>query len=110
MISRIWHGWTSLENADAYERLLRTEIFEAIGARSIDGFLGIVCCDVSIPTRSNSSPSCGSHRSKQSAHLRGPTMKPQWYRRPPVRYSTDSTRDQLIMMSEKDALRNGPRS
>ena len=41
MISRIWHGWTSLENADAYERLLRTEIFEAIGARSIDGFLGI---------------------------------------------------------------------
>jgi len=41
MISRIWHGWTSLENADAYERLLRTEIFEGIGARSIDGFLGI---------------------------------------------------------------------
>jgi hypothetical protein len=41
MISRIWHGWTSFENADAYERLLRTEIFEAIGARSIDGFLGI---------------------------------------------------------------------
>ena len=37
----MWHGWTSLENADAYERLLRTEIFEAIGARSIDGFLGI---------------------------------------------------------------------
>ena len=41
MISRVWHGWTSLENADAYERLLRTEIFEAIGARSITGFLGI---------------------------------------------------------------------
>ena len=41
MISRIWHGWTSLENADAYERLLRTEIFEAIGARVIEGFLGI---------------------------------------------------------------------
>lgn len=41
MISRIWHGWTKLENADAYERLLRSEIFEGIGARSIDGFLGI---------------------------------------------------------------------
>lgn len=41
MISRIWHGWTSFENADAYERLLRSEIFEGIGARSIDGFLGI---------------------------------------------------------------------
>jgi hypothetical protein len=27
MICRIWHGWTALANADAYERLLRTEIF-----------------------------------------------------------------------------------
>jgi hypothetical protein len=25
MISRIWHGWTSLENADAYERLRREQ-------------------------------------------------------------------------------------
>lgn len=41
MISRIWHGWTSHENADAYERLLRTEVFEGIGSRAIDGFLGI---------------------------------------------------------------------
>jgi hypothetical protein len=41
MISRIWHGWTSSEHADAYERLLRTEIFEGIGSRAIDGFLGI---------------------------------------------------------------------
>lgn len=41
MISRIWHGWTNLENADTYERLLRSEIFEGIAARSIDGFLGI---------------------------------------------------------------------
>jgi antibiotic biosynthesis monooxygenase (ABM) superfamily enzyme len=41
MISRIWHGWTSHENADAYEQLLRGEIFEGIGARAIDGFLGI---------------------------------------------------------------------
>ncbi|HEV8264899.1 MAG TPA: hypothetical protein VGQ06_08095 [Gemmatimonadales bacterium] len=41
MVSRIWHGWTSFENADAYEQLLRTEIFEGIVARTIDGFLGI---------------------------------------------------------------------
>lgn len=41
MISRIWRGWTSPEKADAYEALLRTEIFEGIGARKIDGFLGI---------------------------------------------------------------------
>jgi hypothetical protein len=41
MVSRIWHGWTTFENADAYERLLRTEIFQGISSRSIDGFLGI---------------------------------------------------------------------
>ena len=41
MISRIWHGWTTHDNADAYERLLRSEIFEGIAARTIDGFLGI---------------------------------------------------------------------
>lgn len=41
MISRIWHGWTTPANADAYEALLRTEIFEGIEKRSISGFLGI---------------------------------------------------------------------
>ncbi len=41
MIARIWHGWTTVENADAYERLLKNEIFIAIEAREIKGFLGI---------------------------------------------------------------------
>lgn len=41
MISRIWHGWTSRENADAYEDLLRSEIFESIKKRSIPGYQGI---------------------------------------------------------------------
>jgi hypothetical protein len=27
MISRIWHGWTTPVNADAYESLLKSEIF-----------------------------------------------------------------------------------
>ena len=35
MICRIWHGWTKPENADAYERLLREEIFAGIAARAI---------------------------------------------------------------------------
>ena len=30
MISRLWHGWTSRENADAYEDLLRREILPGI--------------------------------------------------------------------------------
>jgi heme-degrading monooxygenase HmoA len=41
MICRIWHGWTSPSNADAYEALLREEVFTGIAARGIAGFRGI---------------------------------------------------------------------
>jgi heme-degrading monooxygenase HmoA len=41
MISRIWHGFTSIENADAYEKLLREEIFTGIAGRDIQGYRGI---------------------------------------------------------------------
>lgn len=41
MISRIWHGWTSLSNADAYEALLREEVFTGIKRRRIPGFIDI---------------------------------------------------------------------
>ena len=41
MIIRIWHGWTMPENADAYERLLRDEIFRGIAGRAIPGYRGI---------------------------------------------------------------------
>ena len=41
MVSRIWHGWTMPEKADAYEQLLRSEIFEGILGRRIAGFRGI---------------------------------------------------------------------
>ncbi|MBN1536484.1 MAG: hypothetical protein JW908_07115 [Anaerolineales bacterium] len=41
MISRIWHGWTKPENADAYEALLKSEIFVGIKERNIDGYRGI---------------------------------------------------------------------
>jgi heme-degrading monooxygenase HmoA len=38
MIARIWHGWTTPENADAYEGLLRSEIFPGIFAKGVAGF------------------------------------------------------------------------
>lgn len=41
MISRIWHGWTSPGNADAYESLLKKEIFVNIGNKNIKGYKGI---------------------------------------------------------------------
>lgn len=44
MITRIWHGWTTPENASVYEQLLLTEIFPGIAARGATGYLGISLC------------------------------------------------------------------
>ncbi len=41
MIVRIWHGWTTFENADIYENLLKEEIFTGIVNREIPGFRDI---------------------------------------------------------------------
>lgn len=41
MISRIWHGWTTHQNADKYETLLKEEIFVGIQNRQIPGFKAI---------------------------------------------------------------------
>ena len=41
MILRRWHGWTTHSNADAYENLLKAEIFPGILAKRIPGFLRI---------------------------------------------------------------------
>ena len=41
MIARIWHGWTTPENADTYENLLKSEIFTGIKDREIAGYRGI---------------------------------------------------------------------
>jgi heme-degrading monooxygenase HmoA len=41
MISRVWHGYTTPENADIYENLLKEEIFVGIGDRKIAGYQGI---------------------------------------------------------------------
>ncbi len=38
MITRLWRGWTTSENADAYERFLLAELFPSM--RGIPGFRG----------------------------------------------------------------------
>ena len=38
MIARLWHGWTSRENAEAYEALLRGEILP--GIHRVAGYRG----------------------------------------------------------------------
>jgi heme-degrading monooxygenase HmoA len=38
MIARLWKGWTTLENADAYEQLLREKVLPDL--QHIDGYRG----------------------------------------------------------------------
>ncbi len=38
MIARIWHGWTTWENADRYENLLRDEVFPSIENKKVKGY------------------------------------------------------------------------
>lgn len=40
-IQRIWHGWTTPEQADTYQHLLQTEIIPGIAAKQIPGFQSI---------------------------------------------------------------------
>lgn len=41
MIVRVWHGWTTPEKAEEYERLLETEVLPGIAAMEIVGYRGI---------------------------------------------------------------------
>jgi heme-degrading monooxygenase HmoA len=41
MICRLWRGWTTKENAAAYERVVRGQVIPGIEARHIPGFLSI---------------------------------------------------------------------
>ncbi|MEZ5357487.1 MAG: antibiotic biosynthesis monooxygenase [Candidatus Zixiibacteriota bacterium] len=41
MIVRIWHGWTTPENADAYETLLLNKVIPGIEVMNIEGYRSI---------------------------------------------------------------------
>ncbi len=41
MVGRIWHGWTTRENSDVYEDLLKTQIFPGIAAKKVQGYRSI---------------------------------------------------------------------
>jgi len=40
MVMRYWRGWTTRENAVAYERIVSEEVLPSITAREIAGYLG----------------------------------------------------------------------
>ena len=41
MIARIWHGYTSIENAPKYENILKHEVIPSIEDKKIEGFRNI---------------------------------------------------------------------
>ena len=43
MIGRVWHGWTTHANAEAFETYMRNEEWPAIFARNIKGLREIQC-------------------------------------------------------------------
>src|SRR5215218_10144763 len=40
MIARIWRGWTTPANADAYQRIVCQEVLPGIAARNLEGYHG----------------------------------------------------------------------
>jgi len=40
-VTRVWHGWTTPENADKYQSLLNNEVFPGIEAKKIPGYQSI---------------------------------------------------------------------
>jgi hypothetical protein len=40
VIARIWRGWTTPENADAYQRIASEEVLPSIAGRNLDGYHG----------------------------------------------------------------------
>ena len=40
-VVRIWYGWTTPEDADVYEDLLKSEILDSFADMNIDGYRGV---------------------------------------------------------------------
>ncbi|MEM7350632.1 MAG: antibiotic biosynthesis monooxygenase [Acidobacteriota bacterium] len=40
MISRIWHGWTTHDNADAYQDIVSHQVLPGIARRQVPGYRG----------------------------------------------------------------------
>jgi heme-degrading monooxygenase HmoA len=40
-IKRVWHGWTTLKNADKYQRVLLNEVIPGIEKKNIPGYRSI---------------------------------------------------------------------
>jgi len=49
-IKRIWHGWTTRENADKYQNILNKEVLPSIEAKKIPGYKKIEVLRIEVET------------------------------------------------------------
>ena len=49
-IKRIWHGWTTKENADKYQNILNTKVLPSIEAKKIPGYKKIEVLRIELET------------------------------------------------------------
>jgi hypothetical protein len=49
-IKRIWHGWTTKENANKYQNILNTEVLPGIEAKNIPGYKKIEVLKIELET------------------------------------------------------------
>lgn len=54
MICRLWRGWTTKDNADAYERIVRGQVIPGIEARASRGAAPSIWCGASAIMTSSS--------------------------------------------------------
>ncbi len=49
-IQRVWHGWTTKENADKYQKVLTNEVLPSIEAKEIPGYKKIEVLRIELET------------------------------------------------------------
>ena len=91
MISRIWHGWTTPENADVYEELLKSDSLSASRPGKLPVSKAFIYCAATWATKWSLSPSCGLAPWMRCAPSPGKIMKMRLCLQKPVPFSNIST-------------------
>ena len=74
MILRYWRGWTTEENADLYDEIVR-EVLAGIAAREVAGYRGAYLARRELGDETEFQPSCSSIRPSRCVPLRGMTTR-----------------------------------
>ena len=93
MIARIWRGWTTSQNAEAYERIVSTQVLRRSPPVIYPVITARTCCAVSSPMRWSFPRSCSSTRSTMSVDSPERTTRSPTFHQKHVPCLRDSTND-----------------